>query len=201
MKFKKVFALIAALIFFHHLGCTILYLLPNNPMTSRYMKWVDGYMAPLFGQNWNLFAPEPATSGLNVVYRCRVGDQWSEWKDTLSSLTANHARTRFTPRGKILYIYHGIARDLLNSYVQEKNKTGCSEGYCLKEVENAVMKKDSYPLASRWIKDLCSWEKENFDGFQFQVLKVFPKQFSERKNPDASLRVERIEFSPVEAKS
>lgn len=201
MKTKFFVVLVAGSFFLHHLGCTILYLLPNNPLTIRYAPWVDAYMSPAFVQNWNLFAPEPATSGLNVVYRCGHEKNWSDWKDTLSSLTSNHARTRFTPRGKILYIYQGIARELLNSYVMEKNKRNCVDGPCLKVVEDQIRNQPAFQLATRWIQDVCGWEGKSFDRFQFQIMKIFPRQFSERHQQNATQRVERIQFSPVEVRS
>lgn len=55
-----------------HLSATFLYNAPANPVSQRYAKQVDGWMVPLFQQNWRLFAPDPMSQNVTVLARARL---------------------------------------------------------------------------------------------------------------------------------
>jgi hypothetical protein len=56
-----------------HLAATFLYNAPANPVSQRYQKQVDGWMNPLFQQNWRLFAPNPISENVDVQARASLG--------------------------------------------------------------------------------------------------------------------------------
>lgn len=55
-----------------HLAATFLYNAPANPVSQRYAKQVDGWMNPLFQQNWRLFAPNPISENVAVQARASL---------------------------------------------------------------------------------------------------------------------------------
>ena len=176
------FALIAAVLGWHVLA-TALYLLPNNPLTPYYSATISSYMDPVFSQNWQLFAPEPATSSLQLWYRCKNSPEknWSSWKDPVKNLLEEHRENRFTFRGKLTYVYQSIARNSLNDYVTQRERffKNCSKDSSCRFPEVDFYKSSSYQLARRFTKDLC--QKEGFYGkAQFQIVKAFTKNFSQR---------------------
>lgn len=182
-----------------HLLMTALYLAPINPMTNSYANLVHSYMEPLFSQNWSLFAPDPAKSSLQLWYRCTNEQNASSWMDPISPLVQDHQRTRFTFRGKLLYIYQGIARDALNTYVQTKSTLGCGNtSQCHEQTLRAVASSDAVRLAHRFVGDMCrsSTDKHarGFQSAEFMVVKVYPKPFSKRLDPQSSPQLESLRF-------
>ena len=161
--------ILAAFTFVWHCTATVLYLIPANPMTAYYHGIVRRYMEPLFAQNWNLFAPEPATSSLQLWYRCESqNNAWTPWLDPVSRLITEHRATRFTSRGKLIYVYQSVARQALNRYVQQ-----------FKGDHQKFKTDKSYRLAARLVHDLCKKTTAPARA-QFQVVKVFSPDFSER---------------------
>ena len=173
---KQMPVLMVLLVFTTHTLATVLYTLPINPLSKSYMPVVRAYMEPFFMQNWQLFAPEPATSSLQLWYRCEENDLWSSWKDPLASLIRQHKKTYFTHRGKLLYVYQGIARNLLNHFVGLAESSQKNHADLLLKYENHK----SHKLAVRWVNDLCLRDSVKASSAQFQVVKSFTKNFSER---------------------
>lgn len=178
MKKNLIFLGLVSL-FFWHVCATVLYVAPANPLTPLYLPVVERYMTPLFSQNWNLFAPEPATSSLQFWYRCRSSaGRWSDWRDPIARLIRQHRENRFTPRGKLIYVYQSIARRSLNRY--------------LKHSDMERFERDpAFRTARRFTSDLCSSEGMT-DQAQFQVVKVFSRNFSLRHSPGPG----KIEYIP-----
>lgn len=178
-----------------HVTATALYLLPVNPLSRIYLPVVHKYMEPIFSQNWHLFAPEPATSSLQFWYRCGSQPEgWGEWRDPLHGLIAKHQENRFSHRGKLIYVYQGLVRNLANHFIHLKNKRQCFSGQCLSQLHQEVEKTKKYQLAKRFVRALCGIETSMTSSYQFQILKVFPKAFSRRHEKRPYERLERIEF-------
>ncbi|MFI6890138.1 DUF5819 family protein [Streptosporangium canum] len=53
---------------------TFLYVAPWNPVYDKGASVVDGYIDPYFGQNWELFAPDPIDYNAHVLVRAKVRD-------------------------------------------------------------------------------------------------------------------------------
>ncbi|WP_283134924.1 DUF5819 family protein [Rhizohabitans arisaemae] len=58
---------------------TFLYVAPWNPAYEKSASVVEGYMNPYFGQNWELFAPDPIDYDARVLVRAKVKDA-SGWE-------------------------------------------------------------------------------------------------------------------------
>ncbi|MFG3024747.1 DUF5819 family protein [Streptomyces sp. NPDC048254] len=55
-----------------HLGMVFLTLAPANSVTNRYQKAINGYIYPEFGQNWQMFAPNPLAQNMSVGARVQT---------------------------------------------------------------------------------------------------------------------------------
>ncbi|MFJ9080135.1 DUF5819 family protein [Streptomyces sp. NPDC102278] len=61
-----VLCLVAALI---HVVMVFLHVAPSNPVSRRYAAQVNGWVYPLFEQNWRLFAPDPDSANRKILVR------------------------------------------------------------------------------------------------------------------------------------
>ncbi|WP_260605195.1 DUF5819 family protein [Streptomyces sp. WAC01280] len=52
-----------------HLVMVFLHVAPSNPVSKRYSTQVNGWVYPLFEQNWRLFAPDPDSFNRQVLAR------------------------------------------------------------------------------------------------------------------------------------
>jgi hypothetical protein len=91
-----------ALVLSLHFGLTLIYLLPLNPITLRLAPLLDGYMTPLFTQDWRLFAPNPIDETRVLLLACRLRAAQgttveTAWVDISTPLWAAQARQRFSP--------------------------------------------------------------------------------------------------------
>lgn len=69
-----------------HLALVFLHVAPVNPVSQRYERQVNGWIFPLFEQNWRLFAPNPESVTRQVLARTRQatpggGTDVSRWVD------------------------------------------------------------------------------------------------------------------------
>lgn len=55
-----------------HLGMVFLTLAPANSVTNRYQQTINGYIYPEFGQNWQMFAPNPLAQNVSVGARVQT---------------------------------------------------------------------------------------------------------------------------------
>ncbi len=175
-----------------HVLATALYLGPNNPMTKHYQPAIQAYMEPFFIQNWNLFAPEPATSSLQMWYRCEDNKSWSKWMDPLSNLIKQHQANRFTHKGKLIYVYQGLSRNLLNDYVTKKNQLKCRDKACEDQLMTNMKSVNHYKMAQKFVSSLCL--TRNSKTSQFQILKVYPKSYSKRHEKKPYSKIESVMF-------
>lgn len=74
-------ALIAAVVG-THLMMTFLFNAPTNTISAGHTRQIDGWMLPLFNQNWHLFAPDPYSENVDIAVRGRLTDGTvSGWVD------------------------------------------------------------------------------------------------------------------------
>ncbi|MCT4352187.1 DUF5819 family protein [Streptomyces sp. Je 1-79] len=52
-----------------HVVVVFLHVAPSNPVSKRYSTQVNGWVYPLFEQNWRLFAPDPDSFNRQVLAR------------------------------------------------------------------------------------------------------------------------------------
>jgi hypothetical protein len=95
-----------------HVSMTLVYLSPPNIAQEHLGSLANGYIKPLFSQNWHLFSPNPGVTTRKFALRCEADGQWSEWFDPIAGLIAEHNANRFSGVGKLLYLYRAIGDDL-----------------------------------------------------------------------------------------
>ncbi|MCC6601012.1 MAG: hypothetical protein IT223_10110 [Crocinitomicaceae bacterium] len=95
-----------------HFGLTTIY-------NFSYLKWPSflktvamRYSAPLFHQNWKMFAPDIAAYHTELEYRAHADSGWSIWQDVSAS-------NGFGPRSRVEYmeqtINSGLAYQIANN--------------------------------------------------------------------------------------
>ncbi|MCA9693588.1 MAG: hypothetical protein KC636_28590 [Myxococcales bacterium] len=89
-----------------HFACTILWVLPANPVQARLGATLSRYILPYFGQNWRLFAPDPSIHTQALLARCRYLDpsgvhQESEWIDVSTPLWEAKYKNRLSPADRL----------------------------------------------------------------------------------------------------
>ncbi|WP_225824609.1 DUF5819 family protein [Streptomyces naphthomycinicus] len=55
-----------------HLGMVFLTLSPASSVTNAYQKTINGYIYPEFGQNWQMFAPNPLAQNVSTGARVQT---------------------------------------------------------------------------------------------------------------------------------
>jgi hypothetical protein len=98
-----------------HFGMTLAYLTPINPLKLRFARLIDGYMNPLFQQNWRLFAPEPLSDTRIIMAACRVrkedgGTVETGWNDITTPYWEAHLENHLGPSTRIARSVTGAAR-------------------------------------------------------------------------------------------
>lgn len=93
-----VLCLVTALV---HVVLVFLHVAPSNPVSTRYSSQVNGWVFPLFEQNWRLFAPDPDSFNRKILARTAhtdsegsvqvtPGSTWLPW--TIPQSTTMHFR-------------------------------------------------------------------------------------------------------------
>ncbi|MED3038000.1 DUF5819 family protein [Bacillus tropicus] len=96
---KIVFAGLMFIMLFHA-SMTVLYNSPINPIKVKLGFIIDNYMNPLFSQNWNLFAPNPVSTNMDIVTRGGYKDsngneKTTDWVNITKTFTTNLQNNRF----------------------------------------------------------------------------------------------------------
>jgi hypothetical protein len=73
-----VLALIVALVV--HFSITLIYVFRDDMPIALNQK-TDRYMAPVFHQNWKLFAPDLPRYNCELEFRLAINNEWTDWKD------------------------------------------------------------------------------------------------------------------------
>lgn len=173
--------LFALVLFLNHLVCTILYLAPINPSTRYYSSYVRGYINPFFTQRWLLFAPEPQVSQAKLIYRCKANNQWSGWADPAFETIERHQAFRFGYYGKASFVFAGITRDLHNLNIT-------------KLTDAELNKAPEFLNARKLVSSYCLNLNSNANSFEFSLLNMRVKNYSERKEPGYFGKILRVDF-------
>lgn len=201
-RFLLKFVFIGLVVF--HLGMTILYLLPNNPGTKYYQSFSRTYMDPIFTQNWKLFSPDPVVYNLKLFYRCKTtNDLWSPWQDPVAMLVQSHQDNRLLFKGKLIYVYHGLYRNLLNKNATSMETTKCKRDDALCEIKRKqeIAKTAEAQIVTRFVATVCK-RQNHLATNEFRIIKEYPKKFSERHlenaNQPIQIAFESREFYAVQ---
>ncbi|WCD83942.1 hypothetical protein KPP03845_100261 [Streptomyces xanthophaeus] len=66
LRIAVALCLVTALV---HVVLVFLHVAPSNPVSKRYNSQVNGWVYPLFEQNWRLFAPDPDSFNRKILAR------------------------------------------------------------------------------------------------------------------------------------
>lgn len=58
-----------------HMGLTVLFVMPMNPLTNELQPILDATIGTYFYQNWSLFAPNPVSDNHALLIRPLTGDE------------------------------------------------------------------------------------------------------------------------------
>ncbi|MFM9984630.1 MAG: DUF5819 family protein [Flavobacteriales bacterium] len=79
----KVFVVAIVIALLGHFTLTIVYAFREN-MPAALNQRTDRYMAPVFHQNWKLFAPDLPRYNCELEFRLAINNEWTDWKDASS---------------------------------------------------------------------------------------------------------------------
>ncbi|MGW6939385.1 DUF5819 family protein [Streptomyces xanthophaeus] len=71
LRIAVALCLVTALV---HVVLVFLHVAPSNPVSKRYNSQVNGWVYPLFEQNWRLFAPDPDSFNRQILARTAHAD-------------------------------------------------------------------------------------------------------------------------------
>ncbi len=186
-----------------HVLAILLHQGPANPLKSAAGGAVKRYVHPaLIDQRFSMFAPEPSTSSLKFLYRYEVeGGAWSSWRDAGAGLLADHQANRFSPKGHLLWMHQGVARNLVRQMAEiDAALPAALRGPPrTRELHRRLMETPDYALARRYVSDLARDEARRSGGgpvcrVEFLYAAVACVPFSQRSQPDAAQRVEYVKF-------
>ncbi len=75
------FAAFVAFVALVHSSMLLLYVATDFPLSKSYREQVDGWMRPLFPQDWSIFAPEPSKFNQHLEVRANTDGKFGRWID------------------------------------------------------------------------------------------------------------------------
>ena len=193
---------VAATAFLFHFVVTCVYLAPLNPVRLHFSAPIQAYMGTFFQQNWHLFAPDPVSSNLSLLGKCRVAEQESSWLDiTAATLAPVHAN-RLSPFSAHAHLQLNVLRMYtwgLPAAIDARILKSCAAfpsdgderaipGHCesLRERQGAARERAKV-MIGRLLVDACrdaGWPNVEHVNARIALL-IFPR-FSKRHEPDSA---------------
>lgn len=174
MIFKWLIRLLAILLIFGHLSLTALHLLPKNPISVRIGAVTSFYINSFFSQNWQLFAPEPGSSSTKFFYRCFYFDKWGGVLDPFYTLERFHYKTLISGVGKLVYVFNNVGRDFYSKKIHYEN-------FVEEDLSKNFYQTKEFLNMRTLLRHLCYIENKDAIAGEVQVVRVYVKKFSERK--------------------
>ncbi|WOF22673.1 DUF5819 family protein [Microbacterium betulae] len=85
-----------------HVFASFLWIAPTSPLREVVpQKLLSGYMLPMFGQSWSVFAPEPINGDYRFDVRALVDGEETEWVSASDVEISMIRYNLFPPRGGI----------------------------------------------------------------------------------------------------
>ncbi|OEJ24118.1 hypothetical protein AR457_06185 [Streptomyces agglomeratus] len=75
------FAAFVAFVALVHSSMLLLYVATDFPLSRAYSQQVNGWMRPLFPQDWSIFAPEPSKYNQHLEVRANDDGEFGPWID------------------------------------------------------------------------------------------------------------------------
>ena len=134
---KRIIIVLAVLCTGFHVFASFLWIAPSSQLRDVVPgDMLHGYMIPMFGQSWSVFAPNPINGDYRLQVRAVVGDggqaKTTGWVNATDAEMALHMRHLFPPRGAMsatdISSRFKNAFDKLNSSQQEVAGLGYYKG-------------------------------------------------------------------------
>jgi hypothetical protein len=183
-----------------HFTCTLVYLMPPNPMSVRARPVVGSYMEPFFSQNWSLFAPDPVADTRLLLVSCRVEEPdgsatETPWANITSPLRAVKSRYRVGPANQLeraqlapLYMIFPPGDALIEKVASQNEEHLFDE--VLAQYEEARRK--TLTDGTRLLTRVGSAECDRIHGtgrtreVALRMVTIEPPKFSQRHLPDSA---------------
>ncbi len=182
-------AVAGALMFAWHLFAVLITNAPPNPLFVEVQRPVKAYMAPIFRQGWNFFAPNPVAANMDAYVRYEYADaagrrHISQWFNMTTSIDRSLKHNRLSP----LVAVDAAYATSLNLFA--------NEGFGMADKQHAHGGKTTYVPAANHPYDLVALERAAMalttppeEGSRFYRLQLairrweFPP-FTHRSQPD-----------------
>ncbi|MEJ7440287.1 MULTISPECIES: DUF5819 family protein [Staphylococcus] len=188
---KKLFPLILLVILIFHFTFTILSVGNYNPITHKINREIEGYMNPIFEQNWHLFAPDPISNNtaIQVQYQEKNSNKKSEWLEVTQTMTEQMHKNYFSPYNRIGRIANAVSENMLTvdsetlDLIKKLKKEGKSNE--LKKIDDLKEKKYNTNLkmlnsyTSAYLKSV--YPNKDIKSIKIRILKKEGTPFSKRK--------------------
>lgn len=181
-----------------HVAMTVVYLSPANLLKAAFGSTSSAYMGRFFYQNWHLFSPNPGISTTRLWIRCQGDRAWGGWVEPTEKLQTEYYANRISGKGKVLYVYNGISKNLVTTLNRMIRECGDVNATCdTEEIQRRVKDSGSYDLASRYAEGICRsiLPTPSAIKYQFKLMTFQPKQFSRRHNEKLWSSVSTVEFA------
>ncbi|GAA4773988.1 DUF5819 family protein [Microbacterium gilvum] len=100
--YTRVVMIVAVLFTAWHVFASFLWIAPWSPLREVVpQKALSGYMLPIFGQSWSVFAPEPINGDYRFEVRAIVDGEETEWVSASDVELSMIRYNLFTPRAGI----------------------------------------------------------------------------------------------------
>lgn len=179
-----------------YIANTVLYLTPPNPLKAMLLPTIMRIEAPLFAQNWHLFAPRPIDRNYVIEVRCRYAGRatvLTAWRDITTPFLVRHHETRISPMGNLLRVQQSALRYVMNQRPDDWavlfcRKAGRLTPDCYASQWTRKMQADGFLILDR----IASRECDRALGLgrtsfvQFRVLVEYPPVWSKRDQPGVS---------------
>ena len=134
-----------------HLAATFVYNAPPSPVSQKFAGPLRDWMTPLFTQNWQLFAPNPLSEGIDVQARASIAGsgQVTAWHD-LSAVDEqatlhNPAPTQITLNG-----LRNAVLEWLATHDSSGNPTGANAGVAQQYLSNVVVQRLTAEIGGKY---------------------------------------------------
>ena len=198
---KKIFAVFLAICFCIHFTLTALYVLPLNPVQAKGVQFINGYMHPLFIQNWQLFAPNPLSDNFYVFLKAQYSNgEESEWYDLSSQSYKTNQERRISPNNRLVRIgttafLQSVRKD--ETLEQLKGKISDEELIALEEERGITKFQEQgidflYSYAKPYVSKLPN--SGDIEKISIRVLIEEAIPYSKKDNPEAQPERTHITF-------
>ncbi|MCI0766704.1 DUF5819 family protein [Bacillus sp. TL12] len=150
---KKITFICVVIFVSFHMTMTLLYNSPVNPVKIKLNNIINSYMEPLFAQNWQLFAPDPISTNMDIITRgvykdSNGNEKTTDWINYTKTFTNGLQKNRLDINRLTLSgvrnagsnVQEGLAKN--KDFFKEYNTKNNVDLYILYDVSKRVLVKE-----------------------------------------------------------